>query len=99
MTALVAPKTNGDVIQPFVDRGRALAVEAFEHFKAHPDELAVGVAPLLMMATATRRHKLNFAEAALVAEVGFWCGVFAVRAYRDWKDRPVGEQPRLRKVE
>ena len=97
MTAL-SRKTNGDMVAPFVDRGRALAREAFEHFKAHPDELAVSVAPWLMLTMATRRQKLNFAEAALITECAFWSGVFAVQAYRQWKDKPAGTAPRLRKV-
>lgn len=95
MTALDR-RTNGDLVQPLVDQVKKRAAAALEHFKAHPDELAVGAAPFLMLALATKRHRLNFAEAALVSEVAFWCGVFAVRAYQDWKDQD--SAPSLRSV-
>lgn len=99
MTALVAPRTNGDVIQPAVDGVKAASRRAFERAREHPDELAVAVAPWAVLTLATFRHKLNLVEMALLAECSFWGGVLAVRAYRQWKDEPAGTMPRLRKVE
>ena len=97
MTA-VAPRTNADVIAPVVGEVKRRVGDAVAHFKDHPDEMAVAVAPLLMLTLATRRHHLNFAEAALVTECGYWSGYFAWQAYRQWKDKPAGTVPRLRKV-
>jgi hypothetical protein len=98
MTTLVAPRTNGEAIQPFVDGVKTASRRAFERAKEHPDELAVGAVPLVVLTLATFRHKLNLIEAALIAECSFWGGVLAVRAYRQWKDEPAGTVPRLRKV-
>ena len=97
MTTL-ARKTNGDLVQPVVEHLKTGVRVAVEHFREHPDELAVAIAPWLVLMTATRRHKLNFAEAALVSECAFWSGVFAVEFYRNWKNKPAGTVPRLRKV-
>lgn len=97
MTTL-ARKTNGDLVQPVVDHLKRSAGQAIEHFKQNPDEFAVAVTPMVMLLLATRRHKLNFAEAALISECAFWSGYFAVEFYQNWKTRPAGSQPRLRKV-
>jgi hypothetical protein len=78
-------RTNGDMIAPAVAQVKKIAGQLAAHFRENPDEAAVALAPWLMLAAATRRHKLNFAEAALVSEVAFWAGVFAVHAYQDWK--------------
>lgn len=91
-------RTNGDLVAPVVERARKLAVELARGVREHPDEAAVAIAPWLVLTLATKRHKLNFAEAALIAECAFWSGFFAVEFYRSWKDKPAGSPPRLRKV-
>jgi hypothetical protein len=96
MTKAITPRTNGDRVQPFVDRGRKLLAETVRWAREHPDEVAVSAAPLLMLATATRRHPLGWAEAALVAEVGYWSGVAMCAQYRQWKTRPA--RPSLKEV-
>lgn len=98
MTALVTPRTNGDLVAPFVDRGKALAADTWTRFREHPDEAAVAAVPFAVLTLATLRHKLSFLEAALIAECSFWGGVLAVRAYRQWKDEPAGTVPALRRV-
>ncbi len=75
-----APRTNGDRVQPVVDR---------EWAREHPDELAVTAAPFLMLTMATRRHKLGVAEAVLISEVAYWGGLAMCAQYRQWKTRPV----------
>ena len=97
MTA-IDRRTNADAIAPYVGRLKKRGGELAAHFREHPDELAVGLAPVLMLTLATRRHPLNFAEAVLVTECAFWSGVFAVQAYQQWKTKPAGTAPRLRKV-
>jgi hypothetical protein len=64
----------------------------------NPDEVCVGVAPVVAVVFSTRRHRLSFTEAFLLSEVGYWCGLLAVREYRRWKSQPAGGGPRLRKV-
>jgi hypothetical protein len=91
-------KTNGDVVQPAVDRVKAQARVIAVHFREHPDELAVSLAPFVMLAAATRRHNLSVIEAALIAECAIWGGFLAFDAYRNWKTKPAGAPPRLRKV-
>lgn len=96
MTALQA-LTNGDLVAPYIDRAKVLAAGAARHFRANPDELAVAAAPFLMLALATRRHRLNVPEAILISECAFWFGVLAADAYRQWKERPAG-RPTLRGI-
>lgn len=92
----IAPRTNGDRIQPAIDRGRKLLAEAGQWAREHPDELAVTVAPWLLLALATRRHHLTYTEALLISEVGYLCGVAFWAHYRQWKDRPA--RPSLKEV-
>jgi hypothetical protein len=96
MNILEAPKTNGDLVAPYVERGKFLAREAVSHVREHPDELAVAVIPFVLLTLATRRHRLGIAEAALVSQVAIWSGIFAVRAYQDWKAQDAA--PALRSV-
>lgn len=97
MTALER-RTNGDVVQPYVDRFKADLVAQLNHLGSHPDELAVMLAPVLALTLATGRHRLNFAERLLVSECAIWGGYLALQAYSQWKDKPAGSVPRLRKV-
>jgi hypothetical protein len=90
--------TNGDRIQPVVDRTKVLARAGLAYAREHPDEVAVAAAPIVLTMLATRRHKLNAVEAALIAEVGYWCGVLLAREYKAWKSRPAAPLPNLRRV-
>ena len=96
MSKAITPRTNGDRVQPYVDRGKKALAELGQWAREHPDEVAISVAPVLMLATATRRHRLNFAEAVIVSEVGYWCGVALCQQYRQWKTRPA--RPSLKEV-
>lgn len=91
-------KTNGDMVAPFADRAKASVLEVIKDIREHPDEAAVRVAPVALLALATARHKLNFSERVAISQCGYWSGYFAVQAYRQWKDKPAGTVPRLRKV-
>jgi len=93
-----SPRTNADMVAPAVDRLKGAVALIAAHCREHPDEVAVGMAPWLMLTAATRRHHLNFAEAMLISECAVWSGFFAAQAYRAWKDKPAGTVPALRKV-
>lgn len=94
----IGKRTNGDRIEPLVGKAKAGGRALVAYAREHPDEVAVLAAPLLLTVLATRRHKLNAVEAALVAEVGYWCGVLAAREYKAWKSRPAAPLPNLRRV-
>lgn len=96
MTKNVPARTNGDRIQPAVERGKQLLAEAGQWAREHPDELAVVAAPFLMLMLATRRHRLSYTEAVIVGEVAYWGGVAMCGQYRQWKTRPAG--PSLKEV-
>ncbi|MGO9220548.1 MAG: hypothetical protein ACLP5E_22730 [Streptosporangiaceae bacterium] len=85
-------------VQPLVRGAAKAGRELAAYAREHPDEVAVGLAPLTALFLATRRHRLGAAESVLVTEVGYWCGVLLVREFRAWKARPAGPAPRLRKV-
>ncbi len=88
MTKAIAPRTNGDRVQPVVDRGRKLLAGGIQWAREHPDEAVTAIAPCLLLAAATRRHSLTFAEALIISEVGYWSGLAALQQYRQWKTRP-----------
>ncbi len=90
--------TNGDLVAPVVEGVRKAGREVAAYVRDHPDEVAVGVAPVTALVLATRRHRLNVAESILVTEVAYWCGLLLVREYRAWKARPAGPVPKLRRV-
>jgi hypothetical protein len=87
MTEIVS-KTNGERLEPLLRaaRGQVQAVVKWAH--DNPDEVLILVTPVVMTALATRRHNLGFAETMLISEVSYWCGILAVKAYRDWKAKP-----------
>lgn len=89
--------TNGDFVQPVVEAAKAHVTAIREWAREHPDEACVAVAPALAVVLSTRRHQLSFPEALLLSELGYWCGVLALREYRRWKSQPAG-RPRLEKV-
>ncbi len=84
----ITKRTNGDRVAPVIDGARKTLTRLGEYVRDHPDEAAVCAGPFLVLAMATRRHKLSYTEAILVSEVGFWCGVFAVQQYQAWKAKP-----------
>jgi len=88
MTA-IERKTNADVIEPFVSRIKGDLQVGLTHFKEHPDELAVGMAPTVLLMLATTRHKLNVAEWLVISQCGYWCGALAMHAYQEWKAQDV----------
>lgn len=90
--------TNGDRIEPLVGKAKAGGRALVAYAREHPDEVAVAAAPMVLTMLATRRHRLNAVEAALVAEVGYWCGVLLAREYKAWKSRPAAPLPKLRRV-
>lgn len=92
----ITKRTNGDLIQPFVDEIKRRATAMAKWAQEHPDEAVLAITPLVLITAATRRHHLTYAEAAVTAEVGYWCGVLAVKTYRDWKSKPAG--PVLKRV-
>ena len=94
----IVKATNGDRVQPVVDRTKVLARAGLAYAREHPDEVAILAAPMFVTLWATRRHRLNALEAALVAEVGYWCGVLLAKEYKAWKSRPAAPLPKLRRV-
>lgn len=82
--------TKGDAIQPAVDQAKRLLAATAQWAREHPDELAVGIAPCVLLAMATRRHPLSWGEALVISEAGYWLGLAAVKQYRTWKSRPAG---------
>ena len=90
--------TNGDRIEPLVDKAKTAGRALVAYAREHPDEVAIAVTPLLLTMWATRRHKLNGLESALLAESGYWCGVLLAKEYRAWKSRPAAPLPKLRRV-
>jgi len=98
VTKAVAPKTNGDRIQPVVDRGRKLLAEGIQWAREHPDEVVIDIAPWVLLALATKRHQLTYGEALIVSEVGYWSGLAALQQYRQWKTRPATGRPTLKEV-
>jgi len=96
VTKSIAPRTNGDRVQPVVDRAKQVLAEGVAWAREHPDEAFVTVAPWVLLALATRRHALTYAEALIVSEVGYWSGLLVLQQYRQWKTRPA--RPSLREV-
>jgi hypothetical protein len=96
VTKAVAPKTNGDRVQPVVDRAKELLAEGVQWAREHPDEAFVAVAPWVLLTLAPGRLHLTYAEALVVAEVAYWGGVALCAQYRQWKTRPA--RPSLREV-
>lgn len=89
-------RTNSDRVQPVIDRIRKLTAEGIAWAREHPDEAVLAAGPWLLLAAATRRHRLTYAEAFIVTEVGYWSGLAALWQYREWKTRPA--RPSLREV-
>lgn len=83
-------KTNGDYVQPLVDRFRSRTGELVAYAREHPDEVAIAAAPLIVLTLATMRHNLTFPETVAVSQAGYWCGVLAAKQYRAWKAEPAG---------
>jgi len=91
-------RTNGDLVADVVTAARAHLAAVARYAVAHPDEAIAAAAPLLIVMAATRRRQLTFTEAFALTEVGYWCGVLAVKEYRRWKTRPASPPVRLVKV-
>lgn len=95
-------RNNAQIARTNADLVADVAAAAGEHLAAigawaaaHPDEVATAAAPLLVVLAATRRRQLSFAEAFALTEVGYWCGVLALKEYRRWKARPAPPGPPL----
>lgn len=93
-------RTNGDLVAAVTTAAREHLTALARYAAANPDEAIAAAAPVLIVLAATRRSRLNFAEAFALAEVGYWCGVLALKEYRRWKGRPASPPlaPRLVKV-
>jgi hypothetical protein len=97
MTKDVA-RTNGDYVQPAVDRTKKLITGLQKWARENPDEVILAATPVVGVYMATRRHDLSWTEALILSELAYWCGALAVAQYRRWKSQPAGGGPRLRKV-
>lgn len=84
------PRTNGELVAPYVGKARAAVAQLGELVRERPDEAAVGLAPFVLLTIATGRHRLSLLETVIVTECAVWGGLLAARAYRNWKDRPAG---------
>jgi hypothetical protein len=84
------PRTNGDLVAPYVGRARAAAAAGLARVREHPDEAAVAAVPLVLLSLATARHRLNLIEQLVVTECAVYGGILAAHAYRQWKERPAG---------
>src|SRR5262249_44933770 len=91
-------RTNADRVAPVVDRARIALGNIAQWAREHPDEVAVGAVPYLLVVGATMRHRLSLAERMIVSHGAYWLAVLTVKEYRGWKTRPAGGGPRLRKV-
>jgi len=91
-------RTNGDLVAGVTTAARDHVVALARYAAANPDEAIAAAAPALIVIAATRRCRLNFAQAFALAEVGYWCGVLAVKEYRRWKARPASPALHLVKV-
>ena len=81
-------RTNGDRIQPVVDRMKKVLVEGARQAREHPDEAVVAVVPMVFALHFSIKYDMSVIDHVLVTQVGQQLGFLALRAYREWKTRP-----------
>lgn len=96
MTKTVIPRTNGDRVQPYVDRAKHLLTEGAKWAREHPDEVVVAGLPMVLAVHLSIKYDMDWFDHVLITQTGQELGLLALKAYRDWKTRPA--RPSLEKV-
>jgi hypothetical protein len=85
--------TKGDRVEMITADLVNRAKSAVERLVRHPDEAAVLVAPSLLLAVATHRHRLTWTEQLIISEAAIWLGTLAAEKYTAWKAQPTTPAP------